>query len=144
MTSKPLINVGPLLKKKRWNNDTGNGKLCILCKETCTEQHFYTDKQWNNLMSKAKEWSGLDIFGSVYTDVDWTKGSQDEQSIFHRKCTKSMQTKSKLLQAISRCNNKKDTLDHSTNDKVPLSSTSSSIPKITCDSLLAPQNKTET
>ena len=38
----------------------------------------------------------------VYSEVDWEKGTQDEQSFFHWKCTKNMQTRSKLLQAKCR------------------------------------------
>ena len=39
----------------------------------------------------AKEWSELDRYGFVYSEVDWEKGTQDEQSFFHRKCSKNMQ-----------------------------------------------------
>ena len=38
----------------------------------------------------AKEWSELDRYGFVYSEVDWEKGTQDEQSFFHRKCNKNM------------------------------------------------------
>ena len=48
---------------------------------------------------KRMEWVR---YGFVYSEVDWEKGTQDEQSFFHRKCTKNMQTRSKLLQAKCR------------------------------------------
>ena len=63
---------------------------------------MYTQKQWDALKLTAKEWSGLDRCGFVYSEVAREKGTRNEQSFFHRKCTESMQTQSKLLQAKSR------------------------------------------
>ena len=59
-------------------------------------------KKWEALRLTAKEWSGLNRYGFVYSEVDWEKGTLDEQSFFHRKCTKNMQTRSKLLKAKCR------------------------------------------
>ena len=63
---------------------------------------MYTQKQWDALKLTAKEWSGLDRCGFVYSEVAREKGTRNEQSFFHRKCTETMQTQSKLLQAKSR------------------------------------------
>ena len=100
MSSKSVIEVGPPTKLKT-SSATNVTTICLLCKEICSEQHIYTQKQWDALKLRAKEWSGLDRYGFVYSEVDWEKGIQDEQSLFHRKCTKNMQTQSKLLQAKS-------------------------------------------
>ena len=100
MTSKPVLDVCPPTKRKKSN--TTNVSTCLFCKEICNEQHTYTQKQWEALRLTAKEWSGLDRFGFVCSEVDWEKGTQDEQSFFHRKCIKNMQTPSKLLQAKCR------------------------------------------
>ena len=100
MTSKPVLDVCPPIKRKKSN--TTNVSTCLFCKEICNEQHTYTQKQWEALRLTAKEWSGLDRYGFVYSEVDWGKGTQDEQSFFHRKCTKNMQTRSKLLPAKCR------------------------------------------
>ena len=100
MTSKPVLDVCPPTKRKKSN--TTNVSTCLFCKEICNEQHTYTQKQWEALRLTAKEWSGLDRYGFVYSEVDWEKGTLDEQSFFHRKCTKNMQTRSKLLKAKCR------------------------------------------
>ena len=100
-TSKPVLDVCPPAKRKKSN--TTNVSTCLFCKEICNEQHTYTQKQWEALrLTPKKEWSGLDRYGFVYSEVDWEKGTQDEQSFFRRKCTKNMQTRSKLLQAKCR------------------------------------------
>ena len=54
--------------------------LVYFVKKNCNEQHTYTQKQWEALRLTAKEWSGLDRYGFVYSKVDWEKGAQDEQS----------------------------------------------------------------
>ena len=90
MTSKPVLDVCLLTKWKKSN--TTNVSTCLFCKEICNEQYTYTQKQWEALRLTVKEWSGLDRYGFVYSEVDWEKGTQDEQSFFHRKCTKNMQT----------------------------------------------------
>ena len=100
MTSKPVLDVCPPKKWKKSN--TTNVSTCLFCKEICNEQHIYTQKQWEALRLTAKEWSGLHRYGFVYSEVDWEKSAQDEQSFFHWKCTKNMQTRSKLLQAKCR------------------------------------------
>ena len=100
MTSKLVLNVCPQTKQKKSN--TTKVRTRLFCKEICNEQHTYTQKQWEALRLTAKEWSGLDRFGFVCSEVDWEKGTQDEQSFFHRKCIKNMQSPSKLLQAKCR------------------------------------------
>ena len=42
---------------------------------------------------------GLDIFGSVYEDANWSRRTTASQKTFHRNCAKYIQTKSKLIQA---------------------------------------------
>ena len=103
MSSKAALEVGPPSKRKKLNTPNIS-KICFLCKELCKEQHTYTQTQWDTFKLTAKEWSGLDRYGYVYLEVDWEKGTKDEQSFFHRKCTKNMQTRSKLLQAQKRKN----------------------------------------
>ena len=100
MTSKPVLDVCPPTKQKKPN--TTNVSTCLFCKEICNEQHTYPQKQWEALRLTAKEWSGLNRYGFVYSEVDWEKGTPDEQCFFQRKCTKNMQTRSKLLQAKCR------------------------------------------
>ena len=100
ITSKPVLDVCPPTKRKKSN--ATNVSTCLFCKEICNEQHTYTQKQWEALRLTAKEWSGLDRYGYVYSEVDWEKGTQDKHFLFHRKCTKNMQTRSKLLQAKCR------------------------------------------
>ena len=100
MTSKPVLDVCPPTKRKK--SKTTNVSTCLFCKEICNEQHTYTQEQWEALRLTAKECSGLDRYGFVHSEVDWEKGTQDEQSFFHWKCTKNMQTRSKLLQAKCR------------------------------------------
>ena len=38
-----------------------NVSTCLFCKEICSKQHTYTQKQWETLRLTAKEWSGLDM-----------------------------------------------------------------------------------
>ena len=71
MTSKPVLDVCPPTKRKKSN--TTNVSTCLFCKEICNEQHTYTQKQWEALRLTAKEWSGLDRYGFVYSEVDWEK-----------------------------------------------------------------------
>ena len=89
MIPKLVLNVCPQTKRKKSN--TTNVSTCLFYKEICNEQHTYTQKQWEALRLTAKEWSELDRYGFVYSEVDWEKGTQDEQSFFHRKCSKNMQ-----------------------------------------------------
>ena len=100
MTSKPVLDICPPTKRK--SSNTTNVSACLFRKKICNEQHTYTQKQWEALRLTAKERTGLDRYGFVYSEVDWEKGTQDEQSFFHRKCIKNMQTRSKLLQAKCR------------------------------------------
>ena len=100
MTSKPVLDICPPTKRK--SSNTTNVSACLFHKKSCNEQHTYTQKQWEALRLTAKERTGLDRYGFVYSEVDWEKGTQDEQSFFHRKCIKNMQTRSKLLQAKCR------------------------------------------
>ena len=80
MTSKPVLDACPPTKRKKSN--TTNVSTCLFCKEICNEQHTYTQKKWEALRLTAKEWSELDRCGFVYSEVDWEKGTQDEQSFF--------------------------------------------------------------
>ena len=72
------------------------------------ERHVYEDAKWQAFKLTAKNWDGLDKYGHVYLQTDWAKGTKDEQTIFHRKCTKNMQTQSKLQQAMKRRDKKKE------------------------------------
>ena len=80
MTSKPVLDVCPPTKRKKSNRT--NVSTCLFCKEICNGQHTYTQKQWEALRLTGKEWSGLDRYGFVYSEVDCEKGTQDEQSFF--------------------------------------------------------------
>ena len=80
MTSKPLLDIYPPTKRKTSNRT--NVSNCLFFKEICNEQHTYTKKQWEALRLTGKEWSGLDRYGFVYSEVDWENGTQDEQSFF--------------------------------------------------------------
>ena len=60
MSSKSVIEVGPPTKRKK-SSATNVSTICLLCKEICSEQHIYTQKQWDALKLRAKEWSGLDM-----------------------------------------------------------------------------------
>ena len=107
MTSKTVLDVCTLIKRKKSN--TTNVSTCLFYKEICNEQHTCTQKQhtctqkqWEALRLTAKESSGLDRYGFVYSEVVWEKVTQGEQSFFHRKWSKKMKTRSKLLQAKCR------------------------------------------
>ena len=69
MSSKSVIEVGPPTKLKT-SSATNVTTICLLCKEICSEQHIYTQKQWDALKLRAKEWSGLDRYGFVYLEVN--------------------------------------------------------------------------
>ena len=100
-SSKPVLLRGPPPTKKRKNDsakESTNG-ICFLCNQMCDENHNYTESQWEKLKSTAEDWSGLDKYGHVFAQTDWTKGPQ---SNFHRKCIKNMQTTKKLDQAKNR------------------------------------------
>ena len=56
----------------------------------------------SNLKKTAEKWNGLDRYGHVYHDTDWERGAVGEQAVFHRQCTKNMQTGKKLSQAKKR------------------------------------------
>ena len=91
MTSKLVLNVCPQTKQKKSN--TTKVRTRLFCKEICNEQHTYTQKQWEALRLTAKEWSELDRYSFVYSELDWEKGTQDELSFFHRECSKNIQTR---------------------------------------------------
>ena len=76
ITSKPVLDVCPPTKQKKSN--ATNVSTCLFCKEICNEHHTYTQKQWEALRLTAKEWSGLDRYGYVYSEVDWEKVKQDK------------------------------------------------------------------
>ena len=78
MSSKSVIEVGPPTKRKK-SSATNVSTICLLCKEICSEQHIYTQKQWDALKLRAKEWSGLDKYGFVCSKVDWEKDTRDDQ-----------------------------------------------------------------
>ena len=103
MSCKSVIEVVPSTKQKKLSV-TNVSAFCLLCKAICSEQHTYTQKQWDALKLRAKEWSGLDR-GFVYSEVDYEKGTRNEHSFFHRKCTENVKTQTKLLQAKSRKKN---------------------------------------
>ena len=72
MTSKLVLNVCPQTKQKKSN--TTKVRTRLFCKEICNEQHTYTQKQWEALRLTAKEWSELDRYSFVYSELDWEKG----------------------------------------------------------------------
>ena len=106
MSSKSVIEVGHSTKQKKLSA-TNVSTFCLLCKGICSEQHMYTQKRWDALTLRPKEWIVLYRCGFVYSEVDWEKGTRNEQSFFHRKCTENMKTQSKLLQTKSRKKKKK-------------------------------------
>ena len=100
MSSKSLLERGP--PKKRKKDESHTNSICFLCKKLCDEKHEYTETQWNAFKLTSKQWDGLDKYGNVYRETDWLKGTKDDQTVFHRSCTKYMQSKSTLNQALKR------------------------------------------
>ena len=97
-----MLERGPPPTKRKKNESqkkSQDEQLCFLCRQTCDEKHEYTETQWQKLKSTAELWSGLDKYGHVFADTDW---SGSPKSIFHRKCIGYMQTKKTLDQAINR------------------------------------------
>ena len=91
MTSKPVLDVCPPTKRKKSN--TTNISTCLFCNEICSEQHTYTQKQWEALRLTAKEWSGLDRYGFFIRKLIAKKVHRMSSLFF---------TGSKLLQAKCR------------------------------------------
>ena len=111
-SSKSVLLRGPPPTKKRKNGtpEASTNGTCFLCNHICDEKHNYTESQWEKLKSTAEAWSGLDKYGHVFAQIDWTKGPQ---SIFHRRCVTNMQTSKKLDQAKNR-QEKQNTLNTNT------------------------------
>ena len=100
--SNSVLTRGPPTKRKKNETSEASSSICFLCRDICEERHEYTETQWDAFKLTAKNWDGLDKYGQVYLQTDWVKGTKDEQMVFHRSCTKYMQTQSKLNQAIKR------------------------------------------
>ena len=95
MMSKPLQKG-----RKRRSEDSAVGS-CILCQLDCDEDRSNTGIQaWTNLQEHAKQWIGLDTFGSIHQDVVWENGPKG--IYFHQSCKITLFSDRKLQQALSR------------------------------------------
>ena len=69
-------------RQKRRSNSIG---VCIICHQVCNEDKSTTTAEsWGTLSSHAKNWVGLDKFGTVYDEVQWENGPQG--IYFHKLC----------------------------------------------------------
>ncbi len=99
MMSTPILSPPPTKRKKEENFGT-----CILCNRECQDHN--DDKSnlsveaWQRLKEKAKEWKGLDKFGTVYDSVNWDAGSNNV--FFHSSCRTAMACKKRKAAALKR------------------------------------------
>ena len=67
------------LKRKRDDNE-GPINVCILCDRRCTEDRSKYDlEKWEELRNVAEKWRGLDTFGDVFDNVNWTQGPSGQK-----------------------------------------------------------------
>lgn len=76
---------------------------CVLqCGKPCKSFDSINQGKWESLQSKAKNWSGLDKFGNVYTTTSWQDGQWGHY--MHQSCYISMSSSDKLEKARQRKN----------------------------------------
>ena len=57
---------------------------CVLsCGKPCKTTDIISEKKWESLQSKAKNWTGLDKFGNVYNITSWKDGLGEFTCIKH-------------------------------------------------------------
>ena len=85
-------------REKRRSNSIGE---CIICHQVCNEDKSTTTAEsWETLRCHAKNWEGLDKFGTLYEKVQWENGPQGVY--FHKLCRTKIASKVSLSQALKR------------------------------------------
>ena len=80
---------------------------CVLkCGKPCESSDKINQGKWGRLQSKAKNWSGLDKFGHVYTTTSWQDGPGNHY--IHQSCYISISSSDKLEKARRRTNQESD------------------------------------
>ena len=90
--------------------------LCVLCGDPCDIVNNISSVKWDNFRKKSELWQDLDIFGNVYTSVNWDNGPTGFS--YHENCKIDFTSSRKLEQAFGR----KDKLSSSENCDTPSTS----------------------
>ena len=104
--------------KKRGSGEIG---ICILCQGDCDEDKSNTPiEAWETLKNHAKNWEGLDKYGSVYDEVEWENGLQGV--FYHKLCRAQIASKDKLSKALKQKKSAEKSAENCPDRQIPSSS----------------------
>ena len=87
------INVAASGRRK---SSLSNGE-CLICSSLFTQRDYkneITSERWAKIKEKAKELSGLDKYGNLFSTVDWAAGCTDKY--MHKSCELNLFNKKNL------------------------------------------------
>ena len=120
-----LLTKSSVKRKRAENEETINA--CILCNERCSENRSNYDlEKWEDLRKTAEKWKGLDTFGDVFDNVNWSRGPSG--IYFHKLCRLRLNDDRRLKQAIGRNTDKTSPVNNTILQDIPCASASADTP----------------